>query len=57
MAVDMATYLVNICSTRDLNGTRVTPFELWHGTKLKVHHLRIWGSLAYSHIHKDARTD
>jgi hypothetical protein len=36
--------------------SKKTPFELWHGKKPDVSHLRIWGCTAYVHVQKDKRT-
>jgi hypothetical protein len=36
--------------------SKKTPFELWHGRKPDVSHLRIWGCTAYVHVQKDKRT-
>ena len=41
----------NRCPTDAVDG--VTPFELWHGHKPDVSHLRVWGCLVYMHIQKD----
>ena len=32
-----------------------TPYELWHGSKPSVAHLRTWGCIAYVHVQKDQR--
>ena len=40
----------NRCPTDTVDG--VTPFELWHGHKLDVSYLRIWGCPAYVHVHE-----
>ncbi len=32
-----------------------TPFELWHGSKPDVAHLRVWGCTAYVHVQRDQR--
>lgn len=29
------------------------PYELWHGQKPDVSHLRVWGCTAYVHVQKD----
>ena len=34
---------------------KATPYELWHGRKPDVSHLRVWGCTAYVHIQKDKR--
>jgi hypothetical protein len=33
-----------------------TPYEMWHGDKPDVSHLRVWGCKAYVHIQGDQRT-
>ena len=43
----------NRCPTAAV--TKKTPFELWHGKKPDVSHLRIWGCTAYVHVQKDKR--
>lgn len=32
-----------------------TPFELWHGTKPDVSHLRVFGCLAFAHVPEEKR--
>ena len=32
-----------------------TPYELWHGAKPDVSHLRVWGCTAYVHVQRDKR--
>ena len=44
----------NRCPTSAV--AKKTPFELWHGKKPDVSHLRIWGCTAYVHVQKDKRT-
>jgi transposase InsO family protein len=44
-AVRTAVYLLNRAPTRSLNG--VTPYELWHGWKPNVQHLRVFGCVAH----------
>ena len=41
----------NRCPTSTV--AKKTPFELWHGKKPDVSHLRIWGCTAYVHVQKD----
>jgi hypothetical protein len=45
-AVKVAVYIKNCLPTRALPDR--TPFELWHGSKPDISHLRIFGSLAYA---------
>jgi hypothetical protein len=44
-AVNTAVYVLNRCPTKSING--ITPFEVWHGRKPAVHHLRIFGCIMY----------
>lgn len=44
-AVKAAVYILNRAPTRNLNG--VTPYELWHGKKPSVAHLRTFGCSAH----------
>ena len=44
-AVATAVYLLNRCPTKNVEG--MTPFEVWHGKKPAVHHLRVFGCIAY----------
>ena len=48
-----ATYLRNRSPTKAVEG--MTPFQAWSGTKPNVSHLRVFGSLCYSHVPKDER--
>jgi hypothetical protein len=43
----------NRCPTEAVRSA--TPYELWHGRKPDVSHLRVWGCTAYVHIQKDKR--
>jgi len=43
----------NRCPTSAVS--KKTPYELWHGKKPSVSHLRVWGCTAYVHIQKDKR--
>ena len=52
-AVSTAVYLKNRCPTKAVRG--MTPFEVWHGRRPNVDHLRVFGCDAYSHIPKDER--
>lgn len=56
-AQEAATYLANRTSTRGLKHSTATPYELWHGRKPSVKHLRVWGCVVYTHIHKADRGD
>ena len=48
-----AVYLRNRLPTRALNG--VTPYEAWRGDKPDLSHLKVWGCLAYVHVHRVKR--
>jgi hypothetical protein len=43
----------NRCPTEAIRSA--TPYELWHGRKPDISHLRVWGCTAYVHIQKDKR--
>lgn len=47
-AVHTTIYILNRCPTKTVQNR--TPFEAWHKKKLVVDHLKIFGSIAYSHI-------
>ena len=49
---DTVVYLKNRSPT---SAVATTPYELWHGTKPNLSHLRIIGSTAYVHIPKEKR--
>ena len=51
-AISTAVYLKNRTPVEALNKT---PFEVWHGKKPKVNHLRMFGSDAYAHVLRDER--
>ena len=51
-AISTAVYLKNRTPVKALNKT---PFEVWHGKKPKVNHLRMFGSDAYAHVVQDER--
>jgi transposase InsO family protein len=53
LAVATAVYVSNRCPTVSLSSR--TPFEVWSGYKPSIAHLRIFGCLAYAHIHKSRR--
>jgi hypothetical protein len=44
-AVTMAVYILNRSPTHSLDGQ--TPYEVWHGTKPSVHHMRMFGCVAH----------
>jgi hypothetical protein len=47
-AVATATYILNLCPTKRLNG--ITPEECWSKNKPSVKHLRVFGLIAYKHV-------
>lgn len=53
-ATAAAVHVRNRTGTDTLNGK--TPFEMWHGEKPSVNHLRIFGSTCYVHIPKEQRS-
>jgi transposase InsO family protein len=52
-AVMTAVYLQNRLPTK---ATVKTPFELWHGEKPDLSHIRIFGCKAFAYIPKEKRT-
>ncbi|KAK4257721.1 hypothetical protein QN277_007276 [Acacia crassicarpa] len=53
-AVATAVYLSNRSPTRSIWGK--TPQEAWSGRKPGISHLRVFGSIAYAHIHDHKRS-
>jgi len=51
--VHISIYLLNRSPTKAIRN--VTPKELWSGRKLRIRHLRIFGSTYYVHIPKKKR--
>ena len=51
--VNTAAYVLNQTGPSRIDGK--TPFELWHGKKPKITHLRVIGSQCYAHIPKQCR--
>ncbi|KAL4319314.1 hypothetical protein GQ457_18G017080 [Hibiscus cannabinus] len=47
-------YLLNMLATKAVDGK--TPFEAWFGSKPSVKHLRVFGSICYSHISANMRS-
>ena len=52
--VNTPVYLIN--RTTNTANTKTTPFELCFGSKPKMNHLRVFGSLGYAHVTKDKRS-
>jgi hypothetical protein len=46
--VMMVVYLLNCSPTHSVDGK--TPYQAWHGKKPTVHHLRVFGCVAYMKI-------
>ncbi|CAA7409651.1 unnamed protein product [Spirodela intermedia] len=44
-AVATAVYILNRCPTKSMDG--MTPFEVWHEKKPAMHHLKVFGCIAY----------
>jgi transposase InsO family protein len=53
-AVDCAVYLSNCCPTKSL--WNKTPQEAWSGRKPSVSHLRVFGSIGYTHVPDEERS-
>ena len=47
-AIKTAVYILNRSLTKSLSGK--TPFEMWHGKKPRINHLRTFGCTAYAKI-------
>ena len=52
-AVNIVVYLMNRCTTSEVHD--VTPHERIFGKKPDLSHVRIFGSIAYMHIHNKTR--
>ncbi|GKV12661.1 hypothetical protein SLEP1_g23784 [Rubroshorea leprosula] len=52
--VECAVYLLNRCTTKAVENE--TPIELWSGRKSSVHHLKVFRSIAFAHVHDGKRT-
>ena len=50
----MCGILINRSPTRSVPNT--TPIEAWSGIKPNVQHLKVFGSITYSHVPKTARS-
>lgn len=53
-AILTAAYVKNRSPTKALDDK--TPFEVYHGSKPSVKHLRVFGCKAYAYLHKNERT-
>jgi transposase InsO family protein len=54
LAMEAAAYCRNRSPTTSLDNR--TPYEAWTGDKPKIAHMRIFGCLAFAHIHKHERS-
>lgn len=52
-AVNTSVYVLNLTGTSSIKGK--TPYELWFGKVPKIDHLRIFGSVVYTHVPKERR--
>ncbi|KMQ86814.1 retrovirus-related pol polyprotein from transposon tnt 1-94 [Lasius niger] len=52
-AANTAVHVLNCTGTSSVKG--LTPYELWHGRKPDIRHLKIFGEEVYSHIPKAKR--
>lgn len=52
-AVNTAVYILN--RTSSSKNPIQTPFEVWHGTKPDLSHIRVFGSVAYVHVPQQMR--
>ena len=55
LAAKASVYLHNRVPNRSLEN-EVTPYEMWHGTKPHVGHIRVWGCRTWAAIPKKKRT-
>jgi hypothetical protein len=53
--MDIADTIVYLKNRSPTSAVATTPFELWHGAKPDISHLRIIGSTVYLHIPKEKR--
>jgi hypothetical protein len=54
--MDLADTVVYLKNRSPTSAVATTPYELWHGAKPNLSHLRIIGSTAYVHVPKEKRT-
>ena len=47
-AIPTAVYFRNHSPTKAVDG--MTPFEVWHGEKPQINHLRVFGCISYAHV-------
>src|ERR1700724_2376985 len=53
--MDLADTVVYLKNRSPTTAVATTPYELWHGTKPDLSHLRIIGSTAHVHVRKEKR--
>ncbi|CEM34825.1 unnamed protein product [Vitrella brassicaformis CCMP3155] len=53
-AIDTAAYLRNRMPTESLSEDK-TPYEMWHGRRPYLGHVRVWGCLGFVHVRKPFR--
>src|SRR5271154_2294853 len=53
--MEIAETVVYLKNRSPTSAVATTPYELWHGTKPNLSHLRIIGSTAYVHVPKEKR--
>ena len=53
-AVEAAAYIRNRTSTSSIKGFK-TPYEVWSGKKPDIGNLKVFGCMAYSHVHDSQR--
>jgi hypothetical protein len=54
--MDLADTVVYLKNRSPTSAVATTPYELWHGAKPDLSHLKIIGSTAYVHVPKEKRT-
>ena len=54
--MDLADTVVYLKNCSPTSAVATTPYELWHGVKPNLSHLRIIGSTSYVHVPKEKRT-
>ena len=53
--MDLADTVVYLKNRSPTTAVATTPYELWHGVKPNLSHLKIIGSTAYVHVPKEKR--
>lgn len=52
-AINTAAYILNRASKEELKNK--SPYEMWHGSRASISHLRVFGTKVYVHIPKQKR--